>query len=45
MSVDPEFRRLKNKSLPQPRKLSDNIVGWLVSDLRRALQRSEARHG
>jgi predicted DNA-binding transcriptional regulator AlpA len=32
------WRRVKNKSLPQPHKLSDNITAWNVGELRRAIQ-------
>jgi len=32
------WRRVKDGRLPQPRKLSDNIVAWNVGELRRALQ-------
>lgn len=32
------WRRVKAKSLPEPRKLSEKVTAWRVGDLRKALR-------
>lgn len=36
------WRRVKEQSLPAPRKLSPRVTAWNVADLRRALEDAEA---
>lgn len=36
------WRRVRNKTLPSPRKLGERITAWNVGELRKALGRDDA---